>query len=57
MYNKLLEVKKKCEQTDYPYNLTENKNIIFTKKEITLYAKKNNTCLPEELTGGCIVFL
>jgi len=45
LYNKLLTIKNTSNTTNYPFNILNNDNIIFTKNQIELhYINNYNTC-------------
>jgi hypothetical protein len=62
IYNKLLTIKNKDVITNYPFNILNNDNVIFTKNQVELnYIKNYNNCPDLKKKGGkeqkkCIYF-
>lgn len=54
MYDKLLKIKKNNDKPEYPFNLTNIQNIVFTKKQVQLYEDKECKNVQK---GGVTVFL
>lgn len=54
LYNKLLKIKKKDDRPDYPFNLMDIQNIVFTKKQVQIYEDKECKNIKK---GGVTVFL
>lgn len=54
LYDKLLKIKKNNDKTEYPFNLTNIENIVFTKKQIQIYEDKECKNVNK---GGVTVFL
>jgi|GWRWMinimDraft_16_1066024.scaffolds.fasta_scaffold41251_2 hypothetical protein len=54
MYDKLLKIKKNNDRPEYPFNLTNIQNIVFTKKQVQLYEDKECKNVQK---GGVTVFL
>lgn len=54
LYDKLLKIKKNNDKPEYPFNLTNIQNIVFTKKQVQLYEDKECKNVQK---GGVTVFL
>lgn len=58
MYEEMRTLKKNKDEIEYPYDLINEENIIFTKKQIELISKKIENCVKSAgQIANCIVYL